>query len=229
MKIKRDLLERIKVREGRVLVKIDYTQKDSVLIGEATISLSPLSTISQSALSVRRGIVYKVPKSGDWKEMNYSFKPEVEIEVGDMVWWREGAVWEMLKSRKDEEVFFECEDEKYLVMPYQEMMLCKRGHSFHALNDRVVCRKITPEVNSFLDLSHTSLVEPLKDEFIVDVCPTGKGYYNDDKRSVSVKSGMRVKVGGGGRMVGVVEGEFDRVLPEDMVYFRTSDIIEYEC
>ena len=38
--------------------------------------------------------------------MNYSFKPEVEIEVGDMVWWREGAVWEMLKSRKDEEVFF---------------------------------------------------------------------------------------------------------------------------
>ena len=38
-----------------------------------------------------------------------------------------------------------------------------------------------------------------------------------------------MKVGGGGRMVGVVEGEFDRVLPEDMVYFRTSDIIEYEC
>ena len=37
---------------------------------------------------------------------------------------------------------------------------------------------------------------------------------------------MRVKVGGGGRMVGVVEGEFDRVLPEDMVYFRTSDIID---
>ena len=63
----------------------------------------------------------------------------------------------------------------------------------------------------------------------MDVCPTGKGYYNDDKRSVAVKSGMRVKVGGGGRMVGVVEGEFDRVLPEDMVYFRTSDIIEYEC
>lgn len=215
------------MREGRVLVEIDYVEKDSVAIGGQPILLSPLSTLSRSALTVRHGIVYKAPRKGDWKEMNYSFKPKVEVEAGDLVWWNEGAVWNMLKNRSDEEVYFECEDKKYLIIPYQEMMLRKRGNTYLALNDRVVCRQIIPNITSFLDLSHTSLAAPLKDEFIVEVCPSGEGYYNDDKKKFEVNIGMRVKVGGGGRMVGSVEGVFDRVLEEEMFYFRTSDIIEY--
>lgn len=178
MNITKDKLEAMAMREGRLLVEDEEFEKEKV----GLIHVKAVSDESRMSLTARKGIVAKVPKSADIPHYNYSFKSEMEAEVGDEVWWSANAAGTILLLK--ENVRFECEGKEYIIMPYQEVILCKRGEKFFGMNDRVIAKKTKAVVSSLIDLSASSLSEPPPDRFEVVYVPTFHGFYQDERHII---------------------------------------------
>ena len=161
-------------------------------------------------------------------EMNYSFQSELELEVGDKVWWSKTCIGTLIKQLRNEVMFLECDDENYIILPYQEMIMRERDGVRVGLNDRILAKLIFPALNSTLDLSMTSLALHIRDEFEVVYTPSFKGYYNNGRDVIECEVGDRVKVLGGGRSVGELEDEYNLEAGEKLVYFRSADVVGVE-
>lgn len=212
------------MREGRVLVEMDYVIKNSLDINGVTLHLANKSSESQYDFSNRTGKVVKVSEQSDIPYLNYSFKGDVEVQPGDTVWWSKMAVGRIIRSAKKELVHFVCEGKDYYEIHYKELILRKRGDHFLGLNDRVVGKKIEPEPHPFLDLSLTKLSKPEKDRFLVYAIPSFEGSYADGRRINTCDIGDVVLVTNDGKTVGDLEDQFNLTLDSDYVYFKSTEI-----
>lgn len=212
------------MREGRVLVRFEELTKESVNLSGNEILVKTIATTSIAEMSARCGEVVKLSSKTDIPYLNYSFKSELEVSPGDKVWWSQSAIGKILKNRNSELVMFECEGETLMVIPYAELLLKKSGDTYVGLNDRVIGKKVMPKAHAFLDLSFTSMGEPIKDKYEVVYVPSFKGKYDNGRHINGCAPGDNVMVMGSGRTVGELEDKYNMHLDQEYVYFRSADI-----
>ncbi len=212
------------MREGRVLVKMSYVVKEDLDFGGTKVKLVTKASTSQYDLGCRYGEVIKAPDKADIPYLNYSFKSEVEIEPGDIVWWSQLAIGRIIRSKDKELIHFTCEGVDYYEIHYNELILRKRGDSFLGLNDRVVARPVMPEAHPMFDLSSTSLGKPIKDKFDIIYPPSFTGSYDNGRYINPCHAEQRVLVSQSGNMVGPLEDNMNKYFEHELVYFRSADI-----
>lgn len=218
MKIEKDKLEAMVMRGGRVLVEVNEFEKTKI----GSIHVTAYADESKVSLTARSGTVVKLPETTDIPHHNYAFKSEQEIEIGDRVWWSANAAGTIILLK--ENVRFECDGKEYIIMPYPEIILAKRGDMFFGVNDRVVGKKTEAIKSSIIDLSASSLSEPDPDKFIVVYTPSFRGNYMDNRLIVSCDVGEVVKLAANGGVAASLESDIQGEL-EGLFYFRSADII----
>jgi hypothetical protein len=224
MQITKQQLSSMVMREGRVLVKMSYVVKDHLDFSGTKVKLVAKASTTQYDLGCRYGEVVKTPDKADIPYLNYSFKSEVEIEPGDIVWWSQLAIGRIIRSKDKELIHFTCEGDDYYEIHYNELILRKRGDSYMGLNDRVIAKPIMPEAHHMFDLSSTSLGSPVKDKFDLVYIPSFKGSYDNGRNINLCEVNQRVLVSQSGNMVGPLEDESNRYFEHELVYFRSADI-----
>ena len=218
MKLTKEQLDRMVMKDGRVLILVEEFEATKL----GSIHVNPVGDETRSTLAKRSGTVVKVPVNTDILQMGYDFKSEMELEVGDKVWWSANAAGNLLLLK--ENARFEVEDKEYIIIPYPEIYLAKRGEKMIALNDRIIAVKTEATKSSVIDLSVSSLSEPPPDRFKVVYVPSFLGYYASGRQIIRCEVGDTVKIDSNGGVAGTLEDDYRRELDE-FHYFRSADVL----
>jgi len=171
MKLKKEQIERGKAPYGRVLIHLERLQKETTKSGLEIVTYSD-DSIGQ--FSTRTGIVIDANLDTDIPESNYSFIGECEVQKGDKVWFTQSAIMEIIKLGKAEMNIIESEEDMYVLLNYQDLILRERNGEYLGLNDKVIAKPIQPITSSLLDLSMTSSGKPRQDLLEVVYTPSFK-------------------------------------------------------
>jgi len=110
MNLTKEQLDRMVMKDGRVLVLVEEFETTKL----GSIHINPVADETRTTLAARSGVVVKVPVNPDIEQMAYDFKGEMEIEVGDKVWWSSNAAGNLLLLK--ENARFEVEGKEYIVI-----------------------------------------------------------------------------------------------------------------
>lgn len=218
MNLTKEQLDRMVMKDGRVLVLVEEFETTKL----GSIHINPVADETRTTLAARSGVVIKVPVNPDIEQMAYDFKGEMEIEVGDKVWWSSNAAGNLLLLK--ENARFEVEGKEYIVIPYPEIYLAKRGEKMIALNDRCMAVKTEAVTSSIIDLSVSSLSEPPPDRFKIVYVPSFHGRYASSRQIIRCEVGDTVKIDANGGVASLLEDEHRSELGA-LYFFRTSDIL----
>jgi hypothetical protein len=218
MNLTKEQFDRMVMKDGRVLILVDEFETSKI----GSIHINPVGDETRSSFAARSGLVIKIPVNTDILQMGYDFKSEMELEVGDKVWWSANATGNLLLLK--ENARFEVEDKEYIIIPYPEIYLAKRGDKMIALNDRCIAVKTEAVKSSIIDLSVSSLSEPPPDRFKVVYVPSFHGKYASGRQIIRCEIGDTVKIDSNGGVAGKLEDDHRSELDE-FYYFRSADIL----
>lgn len=128
---------------NRVLVEVDQLRYETTKT-KSGLELYVDDTHVLHQYTVRHGVVAKLPEKlmfwDEDKESGLPWRTEMEIEVGDAVWFTG------MSSHSGEKLSFK--GKKYILIPYQDLYVAKRGEQVIPLNSNILLEPISKTVKA---------------------------------------------------------------------------------
>lgn len=141
-------IENIKVSDNNVIVKLPDTYK-MMLNNEVNIrGLSVKTQYEPSYYAPRYGTVIAIPDKLTFGVGAMVWKTDIEIRVGDTVWFNYlvclMALGRLLNPHtpNPETKYFVCGEDIYVVLPYESLIVAKRGEDIVCLNGYCIGKQI---------------------------------------------------------------------------------------
>jgi hypothetical protein len=130
--MKIDTIENLRISENNVLIKLPDTYR-MMLNNEIDIrGISIITKYEPSYYAPRYGTVAVIPNRLKFGIGGMSWKTDIEIQVGDTVWFNYlvclMALGKLLNPvyRSDETRYYTCGEDIYVLLPYESLIVAKR-------------------------------------------------------------------------------------------------------
>jgi hypothetical protein len=157
--MKIDSIENIRISENNVLIKLPDTYR-MMLNNEIDIrGISIITKFEPSYYAPRYGTVVVVPNRLRFGVGGMSWKTDMEVRVGDTVWFNYlvclMALGRLLNPvyRSDETRYYTCGEDIYVLLPYESLIVAKRENQIICLNSYVIGKQVTKKVSDVLKVN----------------------------------------------------------------------------
>jgi hypothetical protein len=225
MELNKRQFETMILRQGFVFIEVQELIKEQT---DSGIMIKAFADDTKSSFYARKGKVVRFHHETDYPPFNFFYDSNLDIEVGDEVWWSANVISHLINTDNTEPKVFKYDGKSYVLVPYKSLTMRKRGSEYVGLNDFAICRPIKREVKSSFDLSMTEMAKPLRRVLEVVYAPLEGVKYKFGGRAVKVREGDKVFLRNDGQMINELESAYVKSMDDVLYTVQTENILAVE-